>query len=82
MGTLGLKNSFGYHCPLASLATELGLNNSTMSDTEQHRAGSSVRELRLERERSKLNIEQLTNLVDGGKEWTERRRKMGECMNE
>ena len=39
-----------------------------------------VKELRVERERSRLNIEQLTYLLDGGKEWTERRRKMGECV--
>ena len=40
-------------------------------------AGNVVEELRVERERSKLEIEQLTYLKDGGKEWTERRRKMG-----
>lgn len=36
----------------------------------------AVRELRLERENSKLNLEELTNLLDGGKEFTEKRRMM------
>ena len=35
-----------------------------------------AKELRVERERSKLNIEQLTCLLDGGAIVTERRRKM------
>ena len=36
-----------------------------------------AKELRVERERSKLNINQLTQLLDGGEIVTERRRKMG-----
>ena len=36
-----------------------------------------VEELRVERERSKLDLEQLTNLIDGGEMFTEKRRRMG-----
>ena len=36
-----------------------------------------ARELQIERERSKLDLEQLTNLIDGGRECTEKRRRMG-----
>ena len=35
-----------------------------------------VEELRKERERSKLNLEELTNLLDGGEMFTEKRRRM------
>ena len=35
-----------------------------------------VKELRAERERSKLNLEQLTNVIDGGKIYTDIRREM------
>ena len=36
----------------------------------------AIRELMLERENSKLKLEELTNLLDGGKEFTEKRRMM------
>ena len=39
-----------------------------------------VKELRSERERSKLNIEQLTNLIDGGEHVTKRRREISEQL--
>ncbi len=39
-----------------------------------------AKELRVERERSKLSINQLTQLLDGGEIVTERRRKMGELL--
>ncbi len=45
-------------------------------------AAKAVKELLVERERSKLNIEELTNLIDGDKELTERRRKMGQSVNQ
>ncbi len=35
-----------------------------------------VKELRIERERSKLNIEELTNLLDGGETNTTTRRRI------
>ena len=35
-------------------------------------------DLRLERDRSKLNIERLTNMIDGGERATEKRRQLGE----
>ena len=35
-----------------------------------------VEELKRERERSKLNLEELTNLLDGGEMFTEKRRRM------
>lgn len=35
-----------------------------------------VPELRIERERSKLNVEELTHYIDGGEPLTERRREM------
>ena len=37
-----------------------------------------ARELQVERERSKLQLEQLTHLIDGGKECTDKRRRIGE----
>ena len=37
-----------------------------------------VDELRVERERSKLNLEELTNLLDGGIIFTEKRREIGQ----
>lgn len=37
-----------------------------------------VTELRVERERTCLDIEELTNLLDGGEAFTEKRRAMGE----
>ena len=36
-----------------------------------------VEELRIERERSKLDLEQLTNLLDGGEAGTRTRRRTG-----
>ena len=38
--------------------------------------GYVVEELRKERERSKLNLEELTNLLDGGEMFTAKRRRM------
>ena len=38
--------------------------------------GYMVEELRKERERSKLNLEELTNLLDGGEMFTAKRRRM------
>ena len=44
--------------------------------------GYMVEELRKERERSKLNLEELTNLLDGGEMFTEKRRRMSKgCIN-
>lgn len=39
--------------------------------------GRMVPELRVERERSRLVIEELTNLIDGSESFTERRREVG-----
>ena len=38
--------------------------------------GFMAKELRIERERSKLNIEELTLLLDGGEMLSERKKKM------
>ena len=42
------------------------------------RSEGAVPELKVERERSRLDLEQLTNLLDGGAMFTERRRELGE----
>ena len=39
-------------------------------------------ELRFERERTSLVIEELTNLLDGGELFTEKRRKMGKPLRQ
>ena len=44
--------------------------------TSNRENGYVVEELRVERERSKLNIEKITYLVDGGKLFTEKRRRI------
>ena len=36
-----------------------------------------ARELKIERENSKINVKQLTNYLDGGEESTRKRRKIG-----
>ena len=41
------------------------------------RVGGAVPELKVERERSRLDLEQLTNLLDGGAAFTQRRREFG-----
>ena len=47
------------------------------SARRENKSGFMVEELRVERERSKLDLEQLTNLMDGGETFTEKRRRMG-----
>ena len=49
-----------------------------MADVHAERkSGFMVEELRVERERSKLYLEELTNLINGGEMFTEKRRRMG-----
>ena len=47
------------------------------SATERREDGYMAEELRVERERSRLDIEELTYLLDGGEIFTKRRRAMG-----
>ena len=47
------------------------------SATERREDGYMAEELRVERERSQLDIEELTYLLDGGEMFTKRRRAMG-----
>ena len=45
------------------------------------KSANCVPELRVERERSRLDLEQLTNFLDGGEMFTERRRELGKPLN-
>ena len=47
------------------------------SATERREDGYIAEELRVERERSQLDIEELTYLLDGGEMFTKRRRAIG-----
>lgn len=60
----------------SDLVAESGTLAMASVQSEQ-KNGFMVEELRVERERSKLDLEQLTNLVDGGEMFTEKRRRMG-----
>ena len=45
-------------------------------------SGYMAPELRVERERSDLVLEELTNMLDGGQPITEMRRRMSECVKQ
>ena len=60
----------------STMARSIGEDNCLQSGSSS--SSSMVPELRMEREGTGLDVEQLTVLLDGGEAFTERRREIGQ----